>query len=92
LKLKKELYNYEKVKHPEPFRPSNPAKKGYNKTIETFPSYSEDPGRKAMAKSIDHFAKHTGHWRYPKKDTSKPCVTINGHLRNQRQLNYSKFY
>ena len=92
LKLKKELYNYDKVKHKEPFKPSNPAKKGYNKTLEPFPRYKEDPGRKMKAKSTKHFARHTGYWKPNMKDRSKPCTTITGNFRNERQLYYSKFY
>jgi len=29
--------------HEKPFKPSNPPKKGYNKTIAKFPKYIEDP-------------------------------------------------
>jgi hypothetical protein len=29
--------------HDVPFKPSNPSKKGYNKTIAKFPEYKEDP-------------------------------------------------
>lgn len=29
--------------HDMPFKPSNPPKKGYNKTIDKFPPYKEDP-------------------------------------------------
>jgi hypothetical protein len=31
--------------HDAPFYPSNPPKKGYNKTIDKFPPYKEDPMR-----------------------------------------------
>lgn len=31
--------------HDRAFRPANPSKKGYNKTIEKFPPYKEDPMR-----------------------------------------------
>lgn len=92
LKLKKELYNYEKVKHPEPFKPSHPAKKGHNKTLQAFPKYSEDPGRKLAAKSTKHFARQTGYWKPTKNFASKPWTTITGHQRNQRKINYSRFY
>jgi hypothetical protein len=29
--------------HDNPFKPANPSKKGYNKTIDKFPPYMEDP-------------------------------------------------
>ena len=31
------------MQHDAPFKPSNPPKKGYNKTIDKFPPYKEDP-------------------------------------------------
>jgi hypothetical protein len=31
------------MEHETPFKPSNPSKKGYNKTLEKFPEYKEDP-------------------------------------------------
>ncbi|CAI2375938.1 unnamed protein product [Moneuplotes crassus] len=92
LKLKKELYNYDKVKHPQPFRPSNPAKKGYNKTLEQFPSYTEDPGRPAKKESTKHYAAQTGKWRPTARSKSKPCPSIVENPKNKRQLNYSRFY
>jgi len=95
LKLKKELYNYESVKHTQPFRPSHPAKKGHNKTLQAFPMYLEDPGRKAATKSTKHFAKQTGYWKPTRRYTSKPCTTITGNHTNQvkqRQIDYGRFY
>ena len=29
--------------HDAPFKPSNPPKRGYNKTLDKFPAYKEDP-------------------------------------------------
>ena len=31
--------------HDIPFKPSNPPKRGYNKTLDKFPEYKEDPLR-----------------------------------------------
>ena len=31
------------MEHDAPFKPSNPSKRGYNKTIAKFPAYKEDP-------------------------------------------------
>lgn len=39
--------------HEAPFRPSNPAKTGYNKTINKFPEYKEDPIKFAVFKGND---------------------------------------
>lgn len=92
VKLKKELYKYPGAQHSGPFKPSHPPKKGYNKTIEKFPEYKEDQGKKIKQKSLDHYAKQTGHWKYPAKHRSKPCTTITGNFRNHKQAFYSKFY
>ena len=58
--------------HPAPFRISNPAKKGYNKTLENFPTYVEDQGRKTHQKSIDYYAKQTGLWKPTTDNKTKP--------------------
>ena len=39
--------------HENPFRPSNPAKQGYNKTISKFPEYKPDPIRIAVRQIVD---------------------------------------
>ena len=31
------------MSHDEPFYPSHPPKRGYNKTLDKFPPYKEDP-------------------------------------------------
>lgn len=63
---------YFRVKHPEAFKYSNPAKKGYNKTIEKFPAYIEDQGRKVAQKSLEHYAKQTGYWKPTTDNKTKP--------------------
>jgi hypothetical protein len=92
LKPKKELYKYDPADHSGPFVPSNPPKKGHNKTIDPFPKYVEDPGKKIMQKSLDHYAKQTGYWKHPTHYRSKVCTSITENMRNQRQSYYSKFY
>lgn len=41
------------MSHDEPFYPSNPPKKGYNKTLDKFPEYKEDPMRVVQRKKGD---------------------------------------
>jgi len=41
------------MKHEAPFKPSNPSKQGYNKTIAKFPEYKPDPIRMAVRKFED---------------------------------------
>jgi len=48
----KEVVNKGKM-HDAPFRPANPSKQGYNKTISKFPEYKEDPIRQAVRKVED---------------------------------------
>jgi hypothetical protein len=60
------------VNHPGAFKPSNPAKKGYNKTLEKFPAYVEDQGRKINLKSVDYYAKQSGLWKPTTDNKTKP--------------------
>lgn len=78
-------YVYPPADHTGPFKPSHPAKKGYNKTIEHFPTYIEDQGKKVAQKSIEHYAKHTGYWKHPTYYKSKVSTTIHGNFRNERK-------
>jgi len=41
------------AKHDNPFRPSNPGKQGYNRTINKFPEYKDDPIHVAVRKFED---------------------------------------
>jgi len=52
--------------HENPFRPSNPSKVGYNKTISKFPEYKPDPIKIAVRKVVDPASK---------KDPYKPNNT-----------------
>jgi len=61
----KEVVNNTKL-HEAPFKPSNPSKIGYNKTINKFPDYKEDPIRQAVRKFEDPAGK---------KDAFKPNNT-----------------
>ena len=38
------------IEHDKPFRPSNPPKLGYNKTLEKFPAYQPDPKKPVTRK------------------------------------------
>ena len=78
------MYIYPGAKHSAPFKPSHPAKKGYNKTLQKFPVYREDQGKKVAQKSREHYAKQSGYWKHPTKYRSKVCPTIIHHLRNEK--------
>jgi hypothetical protein len=49
--------------HDEAFKPSNPAKKGYNKTIAKFPDYKEDPQKATTRKVKPEGAEERPNWR-----------------------------
>jgi len=49
----KPLKEASKTHHEQPFKPSNPSKQGYNKTINKFPQYKEDPIRQAVRQFED---------------------------------------
>lgn len=62
--------------HDAPFRPANPSKKGYNKTIDKFPAYKEDPMRVVTRKAKDE-KEDRGLWKptHNKKTIPTPSVT-----------------
>lgn len=63
--------------HDIPFKPSHPPKRGYNKTLDKFPEYKEDPlkfpERKAEAEN------EKGKWKptHNKKSIITPSITTN---------------
>ena len=38
------------MSHDAPFKPSHPPKKGYNRTLDKFPEYKEDPMKEIVRK------------------------------------------
>lgn len=65
------------MEHDAPFKPSNPPKRGYNKTLDKFPEYKEDPLKEVVRKkgADDDKAK----WKptYNKRSKPTPSVTTN---------------
>jgi hypothetical protein len=72
------------MSHDHPFKPANPPKKGYNKTIDKFPEYKEDPLKFAMRRktSPDEEAKPNFKLTYNGKTVPTPSVTT--HFKNLR--------
>lgn len=66
------------MSHDFPFKPSNPPKKGYNKTINKFPDYKEDP-MKAVQRKHKQEGEDDRIWRpnYYKKTVPTPSITTN---------------
>lgn len=68
-------FNYPGVSHSKPFKPGNPAKQGYNKTLSKFPDYVEEGEQKKKKKKIQI--------NYPWRPNSQgtyarpnPCISI----------------
>jgi len=64
--------------HDEPFRPSNPAKKGYNSTISKYPAYKPDPMREVVRSKEPETKKDV--FKPPKLDTflrPTPSISLN---------------
>lgn len=38
------------MEHDKPFKPSNPGKRGYNRTLQKFPEYKENPTKPLVRK------------------------------------------
>jgi len=66
---------YASVTHSNPWKRSNPPKKGYNKTINKV-AYTEDPGKEKSR------PKTAGIWRHPTHYLSKPQPTITNNFKN----------
>jgi hypothetical protein len=66
--------------HDDPFYPSHPPKKGYNKTIDKFPPYKEDPMKQVTRKkAAPEGAEERPNFRptYKEKTVPTPSVTTN---------------
>lgn len=69
--------------HDEPFYPSHPPKKGYNKTLDKFPPYKEDP-LKVVERKKDEGGDDRGKWKPPR--TMKPTIPSASVVTNYRNL------
>ena len=69
------------MKHDMPFKPANPAKKGYNKTLDKFPPYKPDPMRVVERKKDEEEDK--AKWKPPKLHKhSVPSASVVTNYRN----------
>ena len=59
--------------HDVPFKPANPSKKGYNKTLNKFPEYKPDPMKVAMRKKEVEGGSDMKEWRTTHKRKTAPC-------------------
>jgi hypothetical protein len=68
------------MQHDAPFKPSHPAKRGYNKTLDKFPEYKEDPMKEVKRKKEE--AEERARWRSTHKYKSKPTPSVVTSFRN----------
>jgi hypothetical protein len=68
--------------HENAFRPSNPAKHGYNKTISKFPEYKPDPIRIAVRQIVDPSAKKDAFRPNSTADYERPTPSISLNKQN----------
>jgi hypothetical protein len=70
------------MEHDAPFKPSHPPRKGYNKTLDKFPAYKEDPLKPVLRKKTPEGTEEKGKWKptHNKKTTCTPSVTT--HYKN----------
>ena len=69
------------MQHDAPFKPSNPPKKGYNKTIDKFPPYKEDPMKPTMRKKTEEGADERK-WKPTHNKKTIPSTSITTNYRN----------
>ncbi len=69
------------MEHDAPFKPSNPAKKGYNKTLGKFPDHIADPMKQVTRKqgSVDD---EKARWRTTYRLRTKPTPSVVTSFRN----------
>ena len=74
------------MEHEVPFKPSNPAKKGHNKTLNKFPEYKENPPKPLVRKVVNEEDKKEDDDRPNFRPTynlrSKPCQSVATNLKN----------
>ena len=68
------------MSHDVPFKPANPPKRGYNKTLDRFPEYKPDPMRVAERKREPEEDK--AKWKATTSKRGIPCPSVTTNYRN----------
>ena len=69
------------MEHDKPFRPSNPAKRGYNKSLSPFPTYKEDP-LKFVERKPDDDENAPKKFKPTHVHKSRPSPSVQTNMRN----------
>ena len=68
--------------HDKPFKPSNPPKKGYNRTLEKFPPYKEDPMKSISRKKPVEGQEERPNFKPSHNGKTIPVVPVATNYRN----------
>jgi hypothetical protein len=68
------------MEHEAPFKPSNPPKRGYNKTLDKFPEYKEDPLKVVVRKKTPETDERK--WKPTHNKKSMPTHSVTTNYRN----------
>ena len=68
--------------HDKPFKPSNPPKKGYNRTLDKFPEYKPDPMKPLERKKPVEGAEERPNFKPSYNKKSMPVKPVATNLRN----------
>jgi hypothetical protein len=69
------------MSHDQPFKPSNPPKRGYNKTLEKFPPYKGDPMTVVERKKVEEGADERK-WKPTHNKKGMPTSSVTTNFKN----------
>lgn len=69
------------MQHDVPFKPSNPPKRGHNKTIAKFPEYKEDPLKEVTRKQKQE-GEDERKWKPSHNKKTVPTPSVSGNYKN----------
>jgi len=79
------------VEHDKPFKPSHPPRRGYNKTLEKFPNYVEDPLKEVTRRVAVEGEEDRKKFRPTHRAKSRPTPSVATNMRNMKAMFPSVF-
>ena len=73
-----------RAEHDKPFRPSNPPKRGYNKTLAKFPEYKENPLKQITRVQPVEGYEPPPRFKMTTNTYSRPTPSIATNMRNMK--------
>ena len=80
-----------RAEHDKPFRPSNPPKKGYNKSIGRFPDYKENPPKELTRVRPVEGYEPPPRFKMTTNYLSRPTPSVATNMKNMRSAFPSVF-